>query len=685
MKKHQVTKDTRLLHGGDYNPDQWLDCPGIIDQDFKLMKQAHTNTFSVGMFSWASLEPEEGVYTFEWLDDIFDRIEAMGGNMILATPSGARPAWMSQKYPEVLRVDALRRKQLHGARHNHCFTSPYYREKAQEMNRKLAERYGKRSSLLMWHISNEYGGECHCDLCQTAFRDWLKVQYDNDLDKVNQSWWGPFWSHTFTNWEQIESPSPIGENAVHGLNLDWRRFVTDQTISFYKDEIVPLRELTPEVPITTNFMSDNPSFTPFRALDYSKFAKEVDVISWDAYPAWHNDYEETYELASKVGFMNDSFKSMKQKPWLLMESTPSHVNWHQFNKAKRPSMHYLSAMQMLAHGSDSNLYFQWRKSRGSSEKFHGAVVDHDGSTENRVFKEVARLGKAMEDLSEKVVGSQRIAEVGLLYDWDSDWALEHTQGFGLQTKLYPETLQKHYQSLWEKDIPVDVITKENTFKDYKLLVVPMLYLMSEETVQRLKVYVANGGTLVSSYITGLVNEHDLTYLGGWKKELQEVFGIEPLETDTYYTSDSNELTFNNKQYAIRDYATIIDVKEAEVLAQYEGDFYADSAAVTLNNYKDGEAYYIGARAEDDFNRDFYSHLIEKLDLSPGLKVEHEIGVSVQGRILDDGTSIIFIMNFTEEEQAIEILEDVRDSFTGETLSGDVSLKPYEVLVVDKNN
>lgn len=683
MTKEYVTDERRLLHGGDYNPEQWKDYPEVLEQDIELMKKSGVNTVSVGMFSWASLEPKEGVYDFEWLDQVFDRMNSIGGKVILATPSGARPAWMAKKYPEVLRVDSLRRKQLYGARHNHCYTSPYYRSKTQEINRKLAERYQNHPALLLWHISNEYGGECHCNLCQEAFRGWLKARYDNSLEKINQAWWGPFWSHTITDWNQIESPSPIGENLVHGMNLDWRRFVTDQTIDFYKNEIVPLREVTPDIPITTNFMSDNPEFIPFRGLDYSKFAKEVDVISWDAYPAWHNDYEETYELASKVAFINDSFKSMKQKPWLLMESTPSLVNWHQYNKPKRPNMHYLSSMQMLAHGSDSNLYFQWRKSRGASEKFHGAVVDHDGSAENRVFKEVSQVGATMDELSAKIVGTQRKSEVGLLYDWESDWALEDAQGFGLTTKHYPQTLQKHYQAFWEKDIPVDVITKENTFEDYRLLVVPMLYLMSEETIQRLNNFVANGGTLVSSYITGLVNERDLTYLGGWKKELQEIFGIEPLETDTYYPGDTNQIVYADQTYTVKDYATVIEVKNAEVLARYADDFYAGTAAVTSNEYKKGKAYYIGARANEAFNREFYNQLIEELDLKPLLKVEHNIGVSVQGREADDQTSTVFIMNFTEETQIANIIEKVQDSFTGEDITGEITLKPYEVKVVDK--
>ncbi|MED4224012.1 beta-galactosidase [Neobacillus cucumis] len=684
MTKHEkiyTTKANFMLHGGDYNPDQWLDRPDILADDIKLMKLAHTNTFSVGIFAWAALEPEEGVYNFEWLDEIFNNIDGIGGRVILATPSGARPAWMSQKYPEVLRVNGARVKQLHGGRHNHCFTSEVYREKTQKINRLLAERYGNHPALLMWHISNEYGGECHCEKCQHAFRNWLKEKYNNDLKSLNDAWWGPFWSHTFTDWSQIESPSPIGESMVHGLNLDWRRFVTDQTISFFENEIVPIKELTPNIPITTNFMADTHELIPFQALDYSKFAKHLDVISWDAYPAWHNDWESNADLAMRVGFIDDLYRSLKQQPFLLMESTPSAVNWHNVNKAKRPGMHLLASMQMVAHGSDSVMYFQWRKSRGSSEKFHGAVVDHDNSSENRVFKEVAKVGQTLEKLND-IVGTNRPSDVAILYDWESNWALNDAQGFGLETKRYPQTLVDHYRTFWEEDISVDVITKEQDFNSYKLLIVPMLYLVSEETIARLKSFVANGGTLVMTYISGLVNENDLTYLGGWHKDLQEIFGMKPVETDTYYPKDRNFVSYRNQSFELKDYATVLELDTAKAEGEYEEDYYANTPAVTSHHYGKGKTYYIGGRLEDSFHREFYQELINDLSLQPAVLVKHDKGVSVQVRQAPEH-DYIFVMNFTEEKQSIVIEEQVIDLVTGEQHTGDVTLEKYEVRILEK--
>lgn len=681
LERTFTTKANYLLHGGDYNPDQWLDCPDILEDDIKLMQASRTNAFSVGIFAWSTLEPEEGIYNFEWLDKVIDDIHRIDGKVLLATPSGARPAWMSQKYPEVLRVNGARVKQLHGGRHNHCFTSPVFREKTQTINRLLAERYGSHPAILMWHVSNEYGGECHCDLCQDAFRTWLKNKYQNDLKMLNDTWWGPFWSHTFSEWSQIESPSSIGENMVHGLNLDWKRFVTDQTISFFENEIVPIKELTPAIPITTNFMADTHELIPFQGLDYSKFAKHVDVISWDAYPAWHNDWESTADLAMRVGFIDDLYRSLKQQPFLLLESTPSLVNWHKVNKTKRPGMHLLSAMQMIAHGSDSIMYFQWRKSRGSSEKFHGAVVDHDNSQENRVFKDVANVGETLEKISD-VVGTTRPADVAILYDWENNWALNDAQGFGLETKRYPQTLVEHYRAFWENDIPVDVITKEQDFSNYKLLIAPMLYLASGETISRLKSFVANGGTLVMSYISGLVNENDLTNLGGWHPDLQDIFGIEPLETDTYYPKDRNAVQFRDQSYELKDYATIIRLLHAKVEGHYKEDYYAGTPAITSNQFEKGMAYYIGGRLDKQFHRDFYQSIMSELAIEPEFAVKHGKGVSVQARKSSE-SDYIFIMNFTEDNQLISLGSVVKDLVTGEELIGELTLERYKVRVVER--
>ena len=679
--KNIYSNEKRLLHGGDYNPDQWLDYPDTLKDDLRLMKLANVNTMTVGIFAWSALEPTEGNYNFEWLDKIIDDVYNQGGRVILATPSGARPAWLSEKYPEVLRTNDRREKMLHGGRHNHCFSSPIYREKTQKMNYKLAERYGNHPALIMWHVSNEYSGDCHCELCQENFRDWLKNKYKT-IENLNKAWWGPFWSHTYTDWSQIESPSSIGENAVHGLNLDWKRFVTDQTIDFYENEAKPLRELTPNVPITTNFMADTDDLIPFQSLNYDKFSKHVDILSWDCYPAWHNDWETTKDLATKVGFINDLYRSLKQQPFLIMECTPSGVNWHNVNKAKRPGMHTLASMQLLAHGSDSVLYFQWRKSRGSSEKFHGAVIDHDNSEENRVFKEVSQVGEILDKIKE-IKGSMKQSKVAIIYDWENDWALKDAQGFGKESRRYPQTLQSHYKYFWDKNISVDVVTPQQDLSKYSLVVAPMMYMMTEETMDRFRDYVKNGGVLVGSYLSGLVNETDLTYLGGWPKTLQETYGIDAKEIDTLYPKDKNSIKFGNESFEVVDYCTIIEAKEAEVLAKYEEDFYKNTPAITKNNLEKGKAYFIGARTNQEFLSKFYDEIVKDLHINEVEDFISEGGISIQIRENKDA-KYYFVMNFTEEEKNIGIKGSYLNLISGKMMERLNLMKPYDVYVLKKN-
>jgi beta-galactosidase len=500
-----TTKYPHFLHGADYNPDQWIATPEIWEEDIRLMKLAHCNVMSVGIFAWTALEPEEGTFEFGWLDRIMDMLAENGIYAILATPSGARPAWMSQKYPEVLRVQANRVRNLHGQRHNHCFTSPVYRKKCQIINHKLAERYQKHPALILWHVSNEYGGDCHCDLCQDAFRQWLRNRYADDLDKLNHAWWSGFWSHTFTDWSQIESPAPHGENLVHGHNLDWKRFVTDQTVDFMKHEIAPLRELTPDIPVMTNFHGD------LSDLNYWKFVSELDVMSWNLYPTWHSP-KPTWELACAAAFVYDLTRSLKGgKPFMLNESTPSVTSWQPVAKLKRPGMHVLSSMQAVAHGSDTVQYFQWRKSRGSSEKFHGAVVDHCGHEHTRVFRDVTEVGQILEKL-DPIPGTTVHSEVAIIFDWENRWAIEDAQGPRQEKKDYPETCIRHYQTFWNQGVPIDVIDMDSDFFGYKLLIAPMLYMIRPGVAERVAQFVESGGTFVTTYWSGIVDEYDLCFL-----------------------------------------------------------------------------------------------------------------------------------------------------------------------------
>jgi len=673
-----------FLHGADYNPDQWSETPAIWDEDMRLMKLAKCNEMTLGIFSWSSLEPEEGRFEFGWLDTIMDKLADNGAYAVLATPTGARPAWMSQKYPEVLRVQADRRRNLHGQRHNHCFTSPVYREKTGIINRKLAERYKDHPALLVWHISNEYGGECHCELCQEAFRNWLRRKYHNDLNELNHAWWTGFWSHRFTDWSQIESPAPHGENIVHGHNLDWKRFVTDQTIDFFLNEIRPLKEFTPGIPVTTNLMGTYPG------LDYWKFAEELDVVSWDNYPEWHSDYQKTWELASDISFVHDLNRSLKGgKPFMLMESTPSLVNWKPVNKLKRPGMHMLSSLQAVAHGSDTVQYFQWRKSRGASEKLHGAVVDHCGHEHTRVFGDVTEVGEALKKL-DGIIGTTVHPEVAIIFDWQNRWALEDAQGFSQDRRNYEATCKNHYRAFWDKGVPVDIINMDCDLSRYKLVVAPMLYMVRPGVGERIEAFVRDGGTFVTTYASGYVDENDLCFLGGFPGPLRKVTGIWAEEIDSLYDGESNavrimEGDFPGLQgdYKAVDFCELIHTETAQTLGTYKEDFYAGRPALTVNSFGKGKAYYMASRFDDSFLQGFYSSLINQLRIKRVLDTELPVGVTAQMRT-DGENEYAFLMNFSEEPNSMDIGRNkTEELLSGKSLSGLVTLKPYEVVILKR--
>lgn len=665
----------KFLHGADYNPEQWLDYPEIFERDIELMKKAHCNVMSVGIFSWAALEPEEGVFNFEWLDKVINTLYENGINTILATPSGARPAWLSQKYPEVLRVSEKRVRNLHGFRHNHCYTSPIYREKIAILNGKLAERYANNPAVIMWHISNEFGGECHCELCQSEFRKWLKEKYKT-LDNLNKSWWTTFWSHTFTSWDQIESPSPIGENQIHALNLDWKRFVTDRTIDFMRHEIDTVKKYNPNLPATTNFMYY------YEGLNYFKFKDYVDVVSYDSYPEWHS--EDNIEVAYRVAAYFDIMRSIKGKPFMLMESTPSMTNWQRVSKLKKPGMHKLASMQAVAHGSNTVQYFQWRKSRGSSEKLHGAVVDHYGKEDNRVFNDVKEVGITLESIKE-IINSNVKSDVAIVYDWENMWALNDSQGprnIGLN---YNDIVMDYYKVFWEQGINVDFVDMECNLDKYKLVIAPLLYMTRNNFSEKIREFVKNGGTFVMTYFSSIVNDTDLCYLGGFPGNLMDVFGIRSEEVDALYDHEQNEVKFykNNKSYKCTEICDLVHLKEAEALGEYNEDFYKGRPALTKNNFGKGNAYYICSRMEDEFNKEFFGDLLSELEIYRNLNIDLPKGITVSKRE-DNDKKYFFIQNYLNEEKEIDFKNYIlRDMITGEKYSGKVKIKQYEVLILEE--
>ena len=665
-----------LLHGADYNPEQWLDRPDILARDIELMKEAHCNVVSMGMFSWSMLEPEEGNYQFEWLESVINNLYDNGIYTFLSTPSGARPHWLAKKYPEVLRVEKNRVRNLFGLRHNHCYTSPAYREKVAQINGELAKRFANHPGVLLWHLSNEYGGECHCPLCQEAFRNWLKEKYQT-LDALNDAWWTTFWSHRYTSWDQIESPAPHGEMMLHGLNLDWYRFVSHQTLDFVKWEKDSVKSYNPELPVTINMMYY------FYGINYFDTKDLIDIVSWDSYPVWHKAGTTDLEIGCDTAMMHDIMRSIKNEPFLLMESTPSMTNWQNVAKLKKPGMHMLSSMQAVAHGSNSVQYFQWRKSRGASEKFHGAVIDHYGKSDTRVFREVSELGQRLEGLT-SLTETCNQAQVAILFDWDNRWAIDDMQGPRNIGMHYKETVQQHYKAFWKMGIPTDFVDMSCDISKYKVLVAPMMYLLRNGFEQKIKVFVEAGGTLITTYWSGIVNETDLCYLEGTPHGLMDVVGLRSEEIDGLFDGETNSASATtsswltqSESYTCSELCDLIIPSTAKTLMTYNEDFYANQPALTVNSFGQGQAYYIATKFEDKFYDDFYAQVLEELGIKRPLDTALPEGI-----IITDREGYLFIQNFNREAVIIPALPTSCHLIDGDKdIHHDFTLNPFEVLIV----
>lgn len=652
-----------ILHGSDYNPDQWLDRPDILEKDIKLMKKAKMTSMSLGIFSWSAYEPTEGEFHMDWLKDIMDKLYENGIYTILATPSGARPAWLDEKYPECMRVGADDHRAHHGVRHNHCMSSPKFREKTGIIINKIIDTVGKHPGLAMWHLSNEFGGECFCPLCKKKFQDYLANKFDNDINKLNKAWWTGFWSHTYNDFSQIEPPYLNGEFSVMGLNLEWKRFTTWNTTDYMKSEIDIIRKRTPNIPITTNFMQ------LFPGLDYRVMAKELDVISWDSYPVFHNNYETMADTMAHNSFDHAVMRSLKKnQPFMLMECAPGLVNWHEYNKLKRPGVHKLFSAQAVACGSDTVQYFQWRKSRGSFEQYHGAVVDHLGTDDTRVFKEVAEVGAMLDSLS-NVKGTIVKPKAALIFDWDNMWAIDNMRGLSDKTKNYAKTCIQIYHEFLKLGIDMNVVASDDNLDDYNVVIAPMLYMLRPGASDNLKTFVKRGGQLMATYLTGYVDDNTLCYLGGFPGDgLSELFGVISEEIDTYYDSDENSATFTDGHKAIiHDYAEILRVSDTDILAKYDKDFYAGTPAITCKNFGKGKAYYVGARIDMDSMSGLFKTMLKETNTT---YLTLPAGIEYHKREDESGKAIEFYLNVTENEITFNMTDNTQ-----------VTLKPYGVKIV----
>ena len=671
-------QQARIWYGGDYNPDQWPE--EVWDDDVRLMKKAGVNLVSVGIFSWAKIETSEGVYDFDWLDRIINKLGEAGIAVDLASATASPPMWLTQAHPEVLWKDYRGDVCQPGARQHWRPTSPVFREYALKLCRAMAEHYKGNPYVVAWHVSNEYG--CHnrfdySEDAERAFRKWCEERYGT-IDAVNDAWGTAFWAQRMNDFTEIVPPRFIGDgNFMNpGKLLDFKRFSSDALKAFYVAERDALAEITPDLPLTTNFMVSAAG----SVLDYDDWGREVDFVSNDHYfipGEAHLD-----ELAFSASLVDGI---ARKDPWFLMEHSTSAVNWRPVNYRKEPGQLVRDSLAHVAMGADAVCYFQWRQSKAGAEKFHSAMVPHAGE-DSAVFRDVCELGADLNTLADNGLLGTKLAKskVAVVFDYESEWATEHTATPTQKVHHVDEPLQ-WFRALADHGVTADVVPVRGAWDDYEMVVLPSVYLLSEETTRRVRDYVVGGGRLVVTYYTGISDERDHVWLGGYPGSIRDVVGVRveefmPMGDD--FPGVPSRLGLSNGAVA-RDIADVIGSVDgsATVLETFKDDPWTgmDGApAIVAHTFGEGRSVYVGARLGRDGIALSLPEILDSLGMA-------EVGGN-DGRVLRveregaDGSRFVFSFNRTHETVRVPVEGEVVVSSFAEVSGETISIKPNGVIV-----
>ncbi|MGJ0617655.1 beta-galactosidase [Bifidobacterium pseudocatenulatum] len=671
----------RIWYGGDYNPDQWPE--EVWDDDVRLMKKAGVNLVSVGIFSWAKIETSEGVYDFDWLDRIIDKLGEAGVAVDLASATASPPMWLTQAHPEVLWKDYRGDVCQPGARQHWRPTSPVFREYALKLCRAMAEHYKGNPYVVAWHVSNEYG--CHnrfdySEDAEHAFQQWCEERYGT-IDAVNDAWGTAFWAQRMNDFSEIVPPRFIGDgNFMNpGKLLDFKRFSSDALKAFYIAERDALAEITPDLPLTTNFMVSASG----SVLDYDDWGDEVDFVSNDHYfipGEAHLD-----ELAFSASLVDGI---ARKDPWFLMEHSTSAVNWREINYRKEPGQLVRDSLAHVAMGADAVCYFQWRQSKAGAEKFHSAMVPHAGE-DSAVFRDVCELGADLNKLSDEGILGSRLAKsrVAVVFDYESEWATEHTATPTQHVHHVDEPLA-WFRALADQGVTADVVPVRGAWDGYEMVVLASVYLLSEETTRRVRDYVVGGGRLVVTYYTGISDEKDHVWLGGYPGSIRDVVGVRveefmPMGNDFTGVPDHLDLSNGAVAHDIADVIGSVD-ESATVLATFKDNPWTGMdgvPAIVANTFGEGRSVYVGARLGREGLALSLPEILESLGMA-------EAGGN-DGRVLHveregaDGSRFVFSFNRTHETVRVPVEGEVVVSSFADVDGETASIKPNGVIVTKK--
>ncbi|MGW0519177.1 beta-galactosidase [Crossiella sp. NPDC003009] len=618
-----------LAFGGDYNPEQW-DEP-VWKEDDELMRRAGVNLATVGVFSWALLEPEEGRYDFGWLDAHLDRLHANGIAVDLATPTASPPPWFTLAHPDALPVSADGTRLVHGSRDTYCLAAPAYREAARRIAAALAQRYGDHPAVALWHVHNEYVTLCWCEHTAAAFRAWLVARHGS-LDALNEAWGTAFWSQHYTSWEQILPPRATQWHHNPGQALDFRRFFSDEVVAAYREQREAIRAHS-DRPVTTNLMLPG-----YQNVDLWALGREVDLVAIDHYPAAPG-----LDAAADTAFGADRARSFAGgRPWLLMEQGTNTVYAGDRTLHKEPGEVLRHSLGHIARGSEGALFFQWRQSKAGAEQWHSAMVPHAGP-DSRIFREVTETGAAVARLAE-LAGSTVTAEVAVLHDSDAWWALE-SDGLPSPELDYHAALRRAHRALWDAGVTADFAHPEADLSRYRLVLAPALALLSEAGAVNLRRYVADGGTLLVQHFSGVVDERMHAQLGGYPAApLRETLGI---RVEEHRPLGRDERIVLSDGLTATAWSELLCAERAEPVLAYTHGMLAGAPALTRHRFEFGQGWYLSTRLDEAGYAALITRLLTETGVGPDLP-DLPPGVEAVTRHAPDGRRWHFLLNHRAE-------------------------------------
>ena len=681
-----------MYFGVDYYPEQWVfpyagtseNPEAQWEQDAELMVKAGINVVRMGDFTWGLCEPKDGKYDFGWLERVMNIMGRSGIQVVLATPTAAPPVWLAKKYPEILPLDEKGIVKHEGTRRAVCFNNDVYWNYSKRIVTAMAKALGTHPQLIAWQIDSGIGGHqtewSFNEDTRLEWQNWLKLKYKT-VEHLNAELGLHYWGQVVSAFDQVPMPmyAPTAHNPA--LLLDWARFSSDTIVAFVGMQAEVLRELTPDIPLTTNLRA------LVRRFDHFDIAKVVDFVSIESNAAIKS---KAAELACDIDILRSLKKHDIRTPdgdsgfWVI-EQKAGQVNWQEVNSLVRPGVIRLFTYQLLSRGASGVLYYHWRQSRIGFEKFFGAVLPHHVQVTNRVYKEISQIGEEIKLLAPALKDTRVVAEACILYTHDNDWALQQpmqpNKFFNLR-----EHIQLFYTGLHDRNISVDFARPTEDLSKYRLVFAPSLHLLTGHEADMLKLYVQNGGTVVGTFNTGLVNEHAIAPVTGFPHDLTDLFGLEVLEFDPLPPGEENHLTFKgafptSHLHPARLWCDIIEPKECQVLATYAKDFYSGRPAMTMNTFGLGKAIYIGTQSHQHFYNDLVTWLRQMCNLHPLLKVPDNVEVSMRQK---DDARVFFLLNHQSSPVRIQFYKPMHDFLTGSTFSGNYDLPPHGVLVLDEH-